>query len=271
MSNSDAKHFIQTISFNTAHLSHAIELLRMAGAVFDSNNRVRDELLRHRFAMSSIIHAFSGLESSINFFGFELFFNAKSKRFVPNERRSFLLSRMIKTWDRVPAIEKLSFVLSHSGNPVLAPRIENELRELNNLRNWLVHGFSYKKTLLAEPHSDEHGFYMIVGTSDSVDWREKFPNTKFKPLDKLDADDARLALKIVFAALKLLSDSMNEHFVIITCEPDMTYTVLQGDSPDMTYTVLQGDSFNEKVNEMLTKNPVRPLIQHLRTDEKVDK
>jgi hypothetical protein len=229
----------QTMSLDSEHLSHAIELMRISIAPSKMTKPVMEHVFAHRFAISSIVHAFSGLESAINLFGFELFFNPDSQRFVPHKQRDFLLNRMIKSWDTAPSIDKLSFVLAHSGKLVLQPKLENQLRELNNLRNWIVHGFSYKKTYLVEPSSENPGAYNVVDIEDSVDWAKKFPNTKFKSLDRLDAYDAQLALRIIFSSLKLLSDCMDQPLGILTC------------IPDLKYTVLHGDSFNEKVEELI--------------------
>lgn len=241
---------IQTVSFDTDHLSHAIDLMRLARNPSTLTEKIMGGVLRRRFAISSIIHAFSGLESVINLFGFELFFNSDSQRHFPPEQRDFLLSRMIKTWDNVPSIDKLSFILSHSGRLTLPPKLENQLRELNNLRNWLVHGFSYKRTLLLEPSPDRSNTYNVVDMEDSVDWAKKFPNTKFKHLERLDAEDAQLALSIVFNALKMLSDCMSQPLAMLTCVPEFKYTILHG------------DSFNEKVEELLYMQDVNAAEPH---------
>ncbi len=74
------------------------------------------------------------------------------------------------------------------------------MRELNSLRNWLVHGFSYKKIFLLQSTSEDDT-YDVVDIEESVNWAEKFPNTKFKPLEDLNSEDADLALRIVFEAL----------------------------------------------------------------------
>lgn len=239
--NTDGELSIDTISLHSDHLSHAIELMRLSKTPAKIASALTVLVLSRRLAVSSIIHSFSGLESLVNYFGFELFFNADSQRFVPPNKRDFLLSRMVKSWDKVPCIDKLSVVLAHSGKVALSSRLENQLRELNNLRNWLVHGVSYKTTSLWEPVSGKPGTHQLVDREDSVDWAKKFPNTKFKPLDRLNAIDAYTALQIVFEAGKLLYDSMPETLHIYTC------------IPKFKFVDLDEDSFNAKVEELLSE------------------
>lgn len=222
---------IHTMSLDRTHLSHAIDLMRMAKNYFGRSPSPSERELAKRFILSSIIHAFSGLESVVNLLGFELFSNPDSQKFIPLEQRDFLLKRLAKSWDVVPSIDKISFILSHSSKTSLPAPLENKLRELNILRNWLVHGFSYKKTFLLEPKNS--GTYNVVDTEDSVDWAKKFPNTKFKPLNDLDVDDAILALTIVFETLKLLSDSVVRPLSLLTCVPEQDYQILFMESFDI--------------------------------------
>src|SRR4029079_17691164 len=107
-------------------------------------------------------------------FGFELFFNEDSPRYVRPEQRDFLLKKSIRSWDTTPFIEKTAFVLFHASKGELPSKLENQLRELNNLRNWLVHGFSYKTTYLLDPKPNETGDYEVVDIEESIDWSKKF-------------------------------------------------------------------------------------------------
>lgn len=211
---------IHTRSLDMTHLSHAIDLVRMATPNLEKRSGYPGEFAK-RLSISSIIHSFAGLESVVNFFGYELFFNEDSPRFVPREQREFLLVKMIKSWDTAPFIEKLSFIVFYAAKKQLPPKLENQLRELNNLRNWLVHGFSYKSTWLIDPTPNERGAHDVVDMEDSVDWAQKFPNTKFNPLHELNTFDARLALTIIFDGLKLLSDCMKQPFLIVTYMPEV--------------------------------------------------
>ena len=54
--------------------------MRLAKEYSNKSQSKRD--LANRFVLSSIIHAFSGLESVVNFLGFELFSNEDSSRFI---------------------------------------------------------------------------------------------------------------------------------------------------------------------------------------------
>ena len=223
MAFTDELHII-TASMDRTHLSHAIDLMRLARRYCNKSQSKRKRNLGKRFVLSSIIHAFSGLESVINLLGFELFSNEDSSRFIPVDQRDFLLTKFIKTWDWAPCIDKVSFVLSHSSKTTLPPKLQNQLRELNTLRNWLVHGFSYKTTLLIEPN--ENGTFNVVDTEHSFDWVNKFANTKFKPLAQLGIEDAVLALTIVFEVLKIIADSTSQPFSLRTFVPRSEYKIL---------------------------------------------
>lgn len=218
-----------TASLDRTHLSHAIDLMRLAKTYCNKSQSKRD--LGKRFVLSSIIHAFSGLESVVNFLGFELFSNEDSSRFIPVKQRDFLLNKLVKTWDRTPCIDKVSFVLSHTSKTMLPAKLQNQLRELNNLRNWLVHGFTYKTTLLLEPNED--GTFKVIDTEDTLDWVKKFPNTKFKPLDQLGVEDAVLALTIVFEVLKVIAGSTSQPFSLLTFVPKSKYEILIGQDFDI--------------------------------------
>jgi hypothetical protein len=213
------------------HLSHSIDLMRLAKSYSDKSQNKSNADLAKRLILSSIIHAFAGLESFVNLLGYELFSNSDSPIFIPVEQRDFFLNKMAKSWDTVSCLDKISFILSHSAKCALPAKLENQLRELNNLRNWLVHGFTYKQTFLLEPSSDVG--YKIVDTQDSVDWAKKFPNTKFKAWGELGTEDAHLALTIVFGALKVLSDSTSQPLSLFTCLPEPEYKFLVGDYFDI--------------------------------------
>ena len=195
-------HFF-TNSLDSTHLSHALDLYKMAQEKVKNSSDV-DWVTAHRLSMSCIIHAFAGLESTVNYFGYELFSNADSPRFVPNEQRDPLLKRFIRSWHNASCVEKLLYILYHSAKQELPAKLETQLRELNNLRNWLVHGFSYKTTFLVDDDIDDPLRGNVIDMEESVDWRSKFPNTNFKSLNNTDNEDAYACLSIVFEVLTIL-------------------------------------------------------------------
>ena len=172
------------------HLGRAVELY------FQSTSFVKrvqpwDWILEGRNAFSSIIHAYCGLESAINGIGYELFFNTDSSIYIPPERRDFPLARMIDAWHgRMQSVDKLKFILAHEANAEITQPLAAEVQEVNNLRNWIVHGFSFKRTVLLEPKQEEEGVFTEVDREDTVSWEAKFPRLKFNSLDELDAEDA---------------------------------------------------------------------------------
>jgi hypothetical protein len=87
-----------------------------------------------------------------------------------------------------------------------------DLRELNNLRNWIVHGFVYKTTVLVEKNSE--GQYDEVDVENEIDWLKHFPRNRFNSLDRIDERDARKALLISFRALTWLQRADHSALII---------------------------------------------------------
>lgn len=222
--------YTSTISLESLHLGHAVDQMRKSKVVFKTvENGWGKELVR-RCAISSILHGFCALESAINYFGYEMFFYKDSKRYVPAKSRDYLLNKFLKKWDKTQVLDKLEFILSYS-KASLPEKLKNELRELNNLRNWIAHGFVYKTTLLLDPNdnsddNEQTQSYSVVDVEDDVDWKKKFPNTKFNPLAQLDFDDAQTALTIVLKVLKTFSETFSQPFSLITCEYPADYMLL---------------------------------------------
>jgi hypothetical protein len=222
-----------TNSLEMMHLGHSVDMMRKSKKVFETAKTGWDKELVNRCVVSSILHGFCALESVINLFGNEMFFHQDSKRYIPPEKRGFLLKKFIETWNKAPSIEKLRVILAHSGNSELSAlpaKLDNELRELNNLRNWIAHGFIYTTTFLLEPteggNTEQDQSYTIHDMEDSVNWQRKFPNTKFKSLKELNYEDAQIALTIVLKTLKIISENFSLPFHLITCEYPPNYKLL---------------------------------------------
>ena len=156
-----------------------------------------------RDALSSILHAYSGCDAAVNLIGYSLFFDESSPRFVPPDQRDLPLKRMIQAWHvNLPSHDKLNYVLGLSKNH-LPPRLETELRELGNLRNWIVHGVGYRSVILVEKRED--GTMLEIDREDSVDWKTKFPATGFQSPDRIDHRDAYTAVHIALECVKFLA------------------------------------------------------------------
>jgi hypothetical protein len=226
-----------TISLEALHLGHAIDLMRKSKVVSATAKTGWEHELVKRCAISSILHGFCALESAINFFGYELFFYQDSQRYIPTEKREYLLKKFLKNWDNSKALEKLEFILSYS-KASLPEKLHNELRELNNLRNLIAHGFVYRTTFLLDlkdnPDDDEQTqTFSVIDTEDDIDWKKKFPNTKFKPLAKLDFNDSQSALTIVLKVLKIFSSTFSQPINLMTCEYPVRYQLLWEESFDI--------------------------------------
>jgi hypothetical protein len=225
-----------THSLEMEHLGLSVDLMRKSRVASKSKLTGWQTMLVNRYALSSILHAFCALESTINFLGYEMFFQADSKIFIGCDERTPLLQKYIKSWDNKPASDKLTIVLNQYGCDEIPAKLENELRELSLLRNWITHGFSYTTTLLLEPKDSRYGEteYTVVDSEDSIDWEKKFPNTKFKPLRLLDYKDAKTALGIVLKVFKIISECFDKPFSLVTCEVSPEFKILFKDSFDIS-------------------------------------
>lgn len=192
----------KTISLCAAHLSQAIDCLLRA--------RKMDvyRFVESRLSISSIVHAFLGLESMINLIGDKLLFDHNSKIYIPDSERDYALKKLISSWAKTSCIEKLIFLLSITKKRPIPEKLLAQLRELNTLRNWIVHGFPYKETTLRERRKHHRTRrpigWNIIDREHDIDWKKKFPNTKFGPLHELEPKDAKLGLKIILEVIKHL-------------------------------------------------------------------
>ncbi|MDP8206237.1 MAG: hypothetical protein P9L92_06205 [Candidatus Electryonea clarkiae] len=204
------------VSMTSVHISQAIDMYLQA----------RDEALlknppyiwiqsRHK-SISSIIHSFSALESVVSETGHQLFFEEDSYLYVPREKRNFALRKVVSNWKYTSCLDKFHLIVEQISTKAAPLKLAAELMELNNLRNWLLHGFVYKATLLLEKKNEEKGTFTLVDREDSVKWSNKFPNTKFSALDELDECDAKKALIISLSAIKLMYEYRQEPLVIIS-------------------------------------------------------
>jgi hypothetical protein len=221
------------LSLTTEHLGHAIESMRKSKVAADSAPTGWNLQLVHRCAISAILHGFCALESTVNLFGHEIFFRPESNQYIPTDSTDFLLRRFLTDWNRASVLEKISVVLKYAYDTHMPENLACRLRELSTLRNWLVHGFTYTRTLLLQPDGEEENTYVELDREDNVDWSQKFPNTKFKPLDQLDYEDARVGLAIVLEALRLLIESTQQVLLVMTCEYPGEYWHLTKDSFDI--------------------------------------
>jgi hypothetical protein len=209
-----------TNDLSSVHLSLAVD------ALYES--RVKKPYNKH--AISAILHGYCALESAINFLGYEMFFNEDSNRFVSLKERDLPLRKMIKAWNSsLPCLDKIEYILSVY-KAELPTDLKNKLFELNNLRNWLAHGFLYKTTFLLEPNSEGEHSYNVIDSEDDIDWKSKFQNTKFNSIAHIDSSDAEKAIRIILQIMLIISKSCNQPFSFLGCREKINYKILHGDT-----------------------------------------
>jgi hypothetical protein len=202
------------------------------GQALDCLLRCREDLKHpieeNRNAISTIVHAFLGLESAINLVGDNLFSNEESHIFISVNDRDYALNRLIQSWSTMPTLKKLDFLFSYSEGVGLSSNLKSQIIELNNLRNWIVHGFVYKETLLLEETGEDS--YNLIDRELHIDWEKKFPTTKFNTLSDLNKNDAFLALKICLEIAKNISIKFQQPFSIIRTYGEIKYNIIHQDS-----------------------------------------
>jgi len=222
----DLLHYTNSLAMS--QLGHSIDVLLLSRDHYQSKELSHSWILSQRYAISSIVHAYIGFESAINKVGFELFFDQSSPRYIATANRDLSLRRLIASWDKTLSIaEKFEYIISAKSLSAEASLI-NQLRELNNLRNMLVHGFCFGTTLLLE--ANDRGSYDLIDREDTIDWKRKFPNTKFNPIDDLDYPDALKAMRIVQNCLRLLCQASGDIIPIVSYHKGVNCFVITADT-----------------------------------------
>lgn len=242
----DGELHTHTQSLESEHLGQAFDLLCESRRIAGGGRTSMSGLKERRVAISCIMHSFCFLEGAINALGYELFFNAQSGRYVPKDARDHLLERFLTSWDKAPCLEKLHFIVSYSGARRVPDNLAARLRELNTLRNWLVHGFTFETTFLLEPNPTEgDGSFTVVDYEESVDWKAKFPNTHFNSLMALYHEDARKAMHISLECLEILSTIFTQPYAFTVTNPQMGFQILMGPSFDIEGVLERNTSVQE--------------------------
>lgn len=198
-----------SVSLFDQHLAQAVDELKESFSLTESRTH-EDYLVEWRLSSSCIVHSISALDSLINGIGFDYCFNKDTDQFIPNESRSFSLKRMIKAWDSLSILERLMAIVEVTDIDSLPLKIENELRELNDLRNWIIHGKPFVLTTLREYYRDEENYFRADehDWEESIDWKKKYTNTKFKSPSRLNRHDAKNAVDIVVKAILFILEKI---------------------------------------------------------------
>lgn len=205
------------ISLTYTHFSQALDLYLICDATaatmnWDRNTYPRDWIVRQNMSLSSVIHSFCAVEATVNTISYKIFRTTDHPRYVEPSQRTFLLNKSISNWKTVQCIDKFCLLFDCAKCPAPPQDLLTDLRELNNLRNWIVHGFVYGTTALLEKNS--RGTYDEVDTDDELDWSRHFPKNKFNRLDRLCKLDARKALLIALRACALMQPIDHPMFII---------------------------------------------------------
>jgi len=219
-------------SLYAEHLGYALDLLHESLADEAPKQGSAKTLHSQRCAISAIIHGFSSLESVLNFMAYRMFSLDDGAEFVPSAKRHFFVQSMIKRWNNLKITEKCNAILSVSGVSLLPNGVHSKLSEVNNLRNWIVHGTSYHSTLLVAPSSEPHVLYEVVDEEPGESWkgwRQKFPLCRFNQPLALNVLDAQTAFRVIFEVLLILSKGTGFKWFYTTCIPHLTACGLSGD------------------------------------------
>jgi len=124
-------------------------------------------------AISSILHSYFAIESAVNFLTEKIIFSKNSPTYLKDIENSIPLKRFYNSWYKiVECTDKIKFLLYESQRLTLNANLENRIRELNALRNFIVHGNCFRTTYLMEDHFDDS--YSIHDQEDDIDWKKNF-------------------------------------------------------------------------------------------------
>src|SRR5689334_21184504 len=102
----------------------------------------RGQLRReNRAAMTSVIHAYAGLEAVANIFKFELFESTEGHFRQSVDDGDLALKELLTNWDWVAIEKRYKFLLWKRGQALQAST-ENLLHDVRELRHLLAHGWA---------------------------------------------------------------------------------------------------------------------------------
>jgi hypothetical protein len=150
--------------------------------------------------------------------GHRIFFDKDSPE-MEGDKKSVVLDMALRGWDfSKSVVDKIRLLLASCKGRELSPALENQLRELTNLRNIIAHGIVYKTVYLVEPISvgATGGTYNIIDTEDKIEWAQKFPNLKFPLPRDLNEKHARTVIHFVCEVLKELCRAFKQPIFVTT-------------------------------------------------------
>jgi hypothetical protein len=183
------------------YLGQAIDEYKIAKS--QTRDRAHNKQIELRHSNSCIIYCTSALDSLVNYLRFEMFLNDESDDFILGQERSFALQKILDLWEyRLTVLDKLDLILEQSKSKPLEKNLRQKLKELNNLRNWIVHGKPYFVTYREETTWEGLRFISnIYDVREQFGEDEKFNKTKFNSPTSLNIKDAKTALFMVLETI----------------------------------------------------------------------
>lgn len=192
----------------------------------------------HRRAMSSILHAFLGLESAINLIGYELFFDPSSPRYIMPADRSIPVKLMVDRWSNgLSWSVKLDYILS-AYNYSIDEHLKQELLECATIRNLIAHGNPYKQRILL----GKDLLSVRVVDREIIFDSSKFSHTKLKSPSFIEYHDAYTVNRIILNTLKVLAIHTGNQFMISPTDDKDNETIRIDDDFDVSEILDHGFS-----------------------------
>lgn len=216
-----------TNTLSSDHLQHALDLLATSKRHHDPSKwrpsddeeQLWPDKTSHLYALSSMMHAFAALEGHVNRIAYAILREHQFPYFVAPENRTFEFKELISKWDGNLSLEKkMQFLLDQQHATYPGYLIPN-LRELSNLRNWIVHGNVYRTALLVERSADKPNSGTVWLRANDEEWAPRFPSYKFPMPDRLSYPDARKFFIGIVETMSYLADAYKWTPFVIVGQP----------------------------------------------------
>jgi hypothetical protein len=217
----------ETQSLISDHLGQSYDLLYELQKGQCISTKYSDTIEK-RLTVSLIIHLFCAFESAVNYFWYECFSNEDSPHYVSNKERTFILNKMLESRTRLPILDKFEILVWHVSSQRISDQLAARLKEVNRLRNLIVHGFTYRSRFLVEMYPEQgEASQLIYVDQEHIDMTPKFPNCKFNSLHCLCSTDGNTVFNIIIESLKILSAIFSHAFHFQQTKPRLIITTLK--------------------------------------------
>lgn len=185
----------------------------------------RAKIKSWRAANSSIIHACCALDHAVTHIFYQLYQNEESNIYVAKDSRDKRNKEIVRDLKgRGLAVKIETLVLLHETLKI-PPKTLGEIRELAEIRNFLVHGLPHKHSVLLSAserrlvHTDfrpdgkkKFTFSMPIADQEDTlgDWGSKFCHTKFNKPRDICYHNALGALRISMGAINSLNKAFSQ-------------------------------------------------------------